>query len=202
MQASRQSAQPVQCSGSITGRAPPSQLNAPGTGQESAQAPHSGPEYGRQFVWAILAEANFGEAGGRSSSSSGSLRASGSQAVTQGQSVHIWQPCRSRSIAGVPAAVRPSLGDSANKTSCGQAAMHASHRVQLNRNSNSSRAKGGRIQRSARFAVFAAARCEVNSVIFVPPNRKKSRRPIDAVTPCFHRHEGCEFSRSSSAGVG
>lgn len=43
MHASRQSAQPVQTWGSMTGLVPSSQWSAPGTGQDDAQAPHSGP---------------------------------------------------------------------------------------------------------------------------------------------------------------
>ncbi len=44
MQASRHWAQPTQMSGSMVGRKPSCHWRAPGTGQLSAQAPHSGPE--------------------------------------------------------------------------------------------------------------------------------------------------------------
>ena len=114
MQASRQRAQPTHCAASMCGRVP-SHCNAPGTGQAVAQAPHSGPSHGRQRSGSIVALARRGGDTGTTATSSfsssccatGRRSAPGSQAATQGQSSHRWQPRLDRSRAGVATTSAP-----------------------------------------------------------------------------------------------
>ena len=109
MHASRQRPQPTHCPGSMRGLLC-SQHKAPGTGQLPAQAPHSGPRYGRQVSVSTLATATRGNAGS-SGAAPGRFSALGSQAATHGHAAHRWQPLFSRSRAGVPTTRAPSRAE-------------------------------------------------------------------------------------------
>ncbi len=138
IQASMHRPQPVQISLLINGLYS-SRVSAPGTGQLSIQAPHSGPLKGKHVCSSMDIFASFGRFR-VSVSDSGRCNALASQAVTQGQFSQRWQPLLSKSSAGVAAAFAPILADKGNMTSCGQASIQSPQRVQANRNSSSLRA--------------------------------------------------------------